>query len=443
MSWETQSWAAKQRPGSASAKLVLLGLASCADANHCSFPSVQWLCDFSDLNRKTVIAALQRLEGGMFPLTEDTGARRGRTAQVKVYRLRVNESGRAPGAMTHYVYKLVHPETGQYYIGVRSFIGDPVLDVYMGSGNWPMAARAAGIALDKLIIAVKDTRDDADIAEALAIKQSIGDVLCMNIEYKCTEKAVPKTGRFKDTESGTLCPDNSPVFPSKEYRKRDTEPLLEPIPPSSTNVEDTPKAILDDENGKVQPRPAAAPRSAATELPGDWQAPAISALQPEARALVDQWPSGAYAAMCANFRNHWTDAGAKNRCKSSWPGALANWLIRVHAEVMRGAKAGVSFAAPEPAVTSRQRLPDRRVAAQTCETASDRQLRQKLLDSETGARIARLDLCALLRTERGDDVGVTIICPTARLAELAREVVRATRWAAKVDHVWIEVEGAS
>jgi hypothetical protein len=87
MSWETQAWAAKQRPGSASAKLVLLGLASCADANHCAWPSVQWLCDFSDLNRKTVIAALQRLERGMFPMIEDSGARRGRTSQVKVYRL--------------------------------------------------------------------------------------------------------------------------------------------------------------------------------------------------------------------------------------------------------------------------------------------------------------------------------------------------------------------
>lgn len=89
MSWETQSWAARQRPGSSSAKLVLLGLASCADANHCSFPSIQWLCDFSDLNRKTVIAALDRLAEGPDALIMDTGERRGRTRQVKVYRIGV------------------------------------------------------------------------------------------------------------------------------------------------------------------------------------------------------------------------------------------------------------------------------------------------------------------------------------------------------------------
>lgn len=89
MSWETQSWAARQRPGSSSAKLVLLGLASCADANHCAFPSVDWLCAFGDLNRKTVIAAIQRLEEA--ELIEDTGERRGRTGQVKVYRLNAGE----------------------------------------------------------------------------------------------------------------------------------------------------------------------------------------------------------------------------------------------------------------------------------------------------------------------------------------------------------------
>lgn len=104
MSWETQSWAAKQRPGSASAKLVLLGLASCADAHHCAYPSVDWLCEFGDLNRKTVIAALQRLEEGLCPFIEDTGERRGRTKQVKVYRLKAEHCGAA---------KATVPKTGQ------------------------------------------------------------------------------------------------------------------------------------------------------------------------------------------------------------------------------------------------------------------------------------------------------------------------------------------
>jgi hypothetical protein len=67
--------------------MVLIGLASCADANHCAFPSVAWLTEFSCLDRKTVIAALARLAAEGAELIADTGLRKGRTKQVKVYQL--------------------------------------------------------------------------------------------------------------------------------------------------------------------------------------------------------------------------------------------------------------------------------------------------------------------------------------------------------------------
>lgn len=333
MSWETQSWAAKQRPGSASAKLVLLGLASCADQNHCAFPSIQWLCDFSDLNRKTVIAALQRLEDGMFPLITDTGDRRGRTGQVKVYQLAVNEgSGREIGAQIHYCYRLIHPETGQYYIGVRSFIGDPLTDTYSGSGKWPLEMKAAGVRLEKEVLAIKDTRDEADIAEALAIKNSIGDPRCMNIEYKDTEKGVPKTGLLKNTKNGTIEDANSPNLGSKQSQKRDTEPFREPNPPSSPNGDDPPK-----------PKKSVRSEGEKFALAPDWQAPDLDKLPAEVAALVRQWPSGAYAVQCGSFRNHWTAIDRRKRTEAGWLATLANWLGRVHPEVIRAAKAGVSF----------------------------------------------------------------------------------------------------
>lgn len=87
MSWETQAWAGRQRPGRPADKLVLLALASCADANHLAHPSVGWLADFGDLDRKTVNTALRRLEEA--GLIGWTGERCGRTAQVKIYRLEV------------------------------------------------------------------------------------------------------------------------------------------------------------------------------------------------------------------------------------------------------------------------------------------------------------------------------------------------------------------
>lgn len=257
MSWETQSWAAKQRPGSASAKLVLLGLASCADANHCAFPSIQWLCDFSDLNRKTVIAALQRLEDGMFPLIEDTGERRGRTGQVKVYRL---------------------------------------------------AAASAGASSDP------------------------------------ASETVPKAEQFQKR--------NSSGSGSKQSQKRDTEPVSNLLPPLTAKAVKTPAPDFDhgsegDEPAKAGPAGKRAARG--TRLPEDWTAPSVDQLQPMARKLVEQWPSGAYQAVCETFRCHWHSETRSIGCKRDWDAALAKWLINDHSKIMRDAKAGVSFAHLAPA----------------------------------------------------------------------------------------------
>jgi len=274
MSWETQSWAAKQRPGSASAKLVLLGLASCADANHCAFPSIQWLCDFSDLNRKTVIAALQRLEDGMFPMITDTGERRGRTGQVKVYRL---------------------------------------------------AAGAEGAASDPV------------------------------------SETVPKTEQFQNR--------NSSAFSGKESQKRDTEPFREPIPPSLPN-------------GREAPTPPKSKKVSGkgTRLDDDWEPPAIDDLPPTTRALVRQWPSGAYAMVCDVFRCHFRSENGPQAIKRDWTATLAKWLTKDHAKIMRDAKAGVSFAAFVPAQPSGSapaapRLP---VAAQAREDARSEAMRTHL-----------------------------------------------------------------
>jgi hypothetical protein len=263
MSWETQSWAAKQRPGSASAKLVLLGLASCADANHCAFPSIQWLCDFSDLNRKTVIAALQRLEEGMFPLIEDTGERRGRTGQVKVYRL---------------------------------------------------AAADAGASSDP------------------------------------ASETIPKAEQFQKR--------NSSAFGSKQSQKRDTEPVSNLLPPLTAKAVKTPAPDFDNGSEGEEPAPAgrtgqsvrkAGRGTRGSRLPDDWTPPPVADLSPMAGKLVQQWPSGAYEAVCETFRLHWQTETRAIGCKRDWNAALAKWLINDHSKIMRDAKAGVSFAHLAPA----------------------------------------------------------------------------------------------
>ncbi len=86
MSWDALSWAAKQRVGKAADKLVLLALAERHNPESgVAYPSVAWLAEFGSLNRKTVIAALDRLEAA--GLIADSGERKGKTLQIKAYRL--------------------------------------------------------------------------------------------------------------------------------------------------------------------------------------------------------------------------------------------------------------------------------------------------------------------------------------------------------------------
>lgn len=66
-------------------KLVLLSLADRASEDHCAYPSVVRLVEDTEMDRKTVLKIIDELiEDG---LIVDTGERKGRTKQVKVYQL--------------------------------------------------------------------------------------------------------------------------------------------------------------------------------------------------------------------------------------------------------------------------------------------------------------------------------------------------------------------
>lgn len=85
MSDEVRAWAARQQIKPSGVKFVLVAMASCASDFGLSFASIEHLCEFTCQDRKTVFAAQSRLvELG---LIAETGERRGRTNQIKVYRL--------------------------------------------------------------------------------------------------------------------------------------------------------------------------------------------------------------------------------------------------------------------------------------------------------------------------------------------------------------------
>ena len=93
MSLQALGWAVDQRVVRATDKLVLMGLADRHNTEKdAAYPSLAWLCEFSSLDRKTVISALDRLEAAS--LISDSGLRTGKTGQVKVYRLSYNSAGK-------------------------------------------------------------------------------------------------------------------------------------------------------------------------------------------------------------------------------------------------------------------------------------------------------------------------------------------------------------
>lgn len=79
-------WAMQQHVRPASHKFVLVALANYADKESClAWPTVAELVEVTGLDRKTVLPAIDQLCKGGY--VTDTGVRRGRTGQVREFRL--------------------------------------------------------------------------------------------------------------------------------------------------------------------------------------------------------------------------------------------------------------------------------------------------------------------------------------------------------------------
>ena len=88
MSNEAITWAFSQDIKPSSMKFVLVALGNHAQDDALAWPSIAALCQKTGQDRKTVIAALDRLEAAGY-LT-NTGKCKGETGQIKVYKLNLN-----------------------------------------------------------------------------------------------------------------------------------------------------------------------------------------------------------------------------------------------------------------------------------------------------------------------------------------------------------------
>ena len=94
MSLDAIRWALEQPVDKSSAKFVLVAMADCVNAeggDMVCWPSTQHIAETTSQDRKTVLDGIKRLRDAGF--IEDTGARRGLTGQVHVYRLKSPENG--------------------------------------------------------------------------------------------------------------------------------------------------------------------------------------------------------------------------------------------------------------------------------------------------------------------------------------------------------------
>jgi len=217
VSSEALAWAFKQSVKPSGAKFTLIALCECANYKTGRItPSIAHLVEITGQNRKSIIAHIDQLEAQGF--IRFTGERTGRTGQIKVYEAAIEAGAQAHRPEAHYVYRLTNPQTGEFYIGVRSFLGEPCKDGYRGSGCWPSGAAYHGIELHREIVAEFTTRNEAERAEASMIAEAISLPLCRNIKQESQKRdTYPKTVLLKSTNFGR-----------KQSQKRDTEPSLEP-----------------------------------------------------------------------------------------------------------------------------------------------------------------------------------------------------------------------
>jgi hypothetical protein len=228
------SWVLKQDISRSSEKFLLTCLANYADDRGLCYPSITTLERDTSQNRKTIIANLKNLQAA--GLLRDTAHRVGATRSVVVYQL----VGLPDSSAVHYVYRVWNPVTGEYYLGKRSFNGDPEQDTYRGSGKWTRECDAKGIVLLRSVIEAFETNEEALAAEVRLFREADGDPLCKNEQLPSLYRAREMKRRIEErgTKIGTpqavpFFRESSTVFPEKQSQKRDTEPLIDPLPQPS------------------------------------------------------------------------------------------------------------------------------------------------------------------------------------------------------------------
>lgn len=80
----------------------------------------------------------------------------------------------------HYVYMISHPETGKFYIGMRSCGCEISADPYLGSGAWTKLMQSLGAKLQKEVLHIAPSREAASQYEQDLLRKNDGNKNCVN-----------------------------------------------------------------------------------------------------------------------------------------------------------------------------------------------------------------------------------------------------------------------
>lgn len=134
-----------------------------------------------------------------------------------------------------------------------------------------------------------------------------------------SRQALPETGALKVPASG-----------SKPTHKRVAEPVSGTIPLEDADASSAPRGEKRDGSNS------------------GWKVPAIDALPATIRAIVEQWPNGAYEAEGAGHEAHVRHRRRRGDPDAGWHARI----VQLGAKPMRDAKAGLKFAAPSSAIAA-------------------------------------------------------------------------------------------
>lgn len=337
MSVEAMSWVLKQDISRSSEKFILICLANYADERGICYPSTELLVRNTGQDRKTVMLNIKRLiECGHLA---DTGHRVGRTKSVPVYEL----VGMPGNSAVHYVYRTTDLATGEFYIGKRSFNGDPALDTYYGSGRWVIAAQRKGVKLHKEMLESFDTDVEARAAEVRLFKELGEDALCRNEAspaalrnyFKSPPRNEDSPPDQSDTDNGTPSEDgqssavfsesstnfsaSGTVFPAKQAQKRDIEPLSK------------------------RKRTTKEPGARGTRLPANWVLPKSWGLKALADPDLPGWTEEHVRLEARKFFNHWTALSGSRGIKLNWELTWQNWCLKADGPRVAAAARGPAW----------------------------------------------------------------------------------------------------